>query len=1316
MSLVVISRTFKDDQNRELSFPYFNGYDRVTAKYTINVDFSVNFSVLNSVIKSGTTLTLTNGTWEQFGFVVGATISGTYGSNAFAGTEVIAYIDGALMNLTGLTTSNDGTYDVGSITTNSTADAIDFLFNLVPNNQSGSAPSLIDGEVNRFTVFLNGLSVSSELDFTRLNNFSGGSYMEAKVKRIADVGTKKAYEITVIFNPWTVKLPDLYTANNCPKPWVEIDVFPQFNNAGVKLTTTNTPNDANVGLANESGNGGIPAYTLHSCAFTDLDDNPLDAIDYAQVTKFNIRINGAFTSDSKFNFFLFNDVQTPSLYKNLPTDFNQNSIVLTRNTSIPVGTLAGTLNSATRPDGVLMSLSNVVITNHTTYATITGRLTPNSEFTTLMQGRGDFDRNYKLWIRCEDSTLSNNLINPVWVRCSEANFSKEFVPLGEYEAIVSIGAKQHDGQDVYKIIREDDVRFIIDLRLPKENDFEAISIGTVVRNTTTGAQFDLEKFSTLLSSYPELPNGTRPINYVNQRLFNLSSENLNNVVLMQRNATLDNTDNYGVKIDYSTLINWKEWLTQNNATLDFFGVNTQNWIDYITGDWEVQVKLEITTPLGSYQNYEALPLLNYDSWDGVTTIEWFTLSGEPITQPFRNEVTKLKVTHTPTVPIDAVTGDEWGQITVEPFEAEKRFSISTVWTTDTPNCPLVPLPSFTKLKKTVTTDSMVLECLFDPTKINTTNGISVSSRCDLGLDSNSEDEEKDKENNTQNRHKEDFQLSTLPPIKPIDERENDCCCKYIVMAENRLGDDLSYKNDISSRWAFGEEVVFELYKNGELTDFIPSTQSFPNDENAKYCTIAWKDVFQTEGLGAGCYTLKAISTVAGLEFTEILGEFELREFDWEIADRTVRLRSIFNDANQRLGINFTNANVVDDIRVIGDIEDFQPNTIIDNLKYSDYSMNKVKRENATRWTLNIEPDQFCTIDRLINLHLVGENTILLSDYNAKAYDKTMLDRAMILSQEGGGAQMESFRGSAKKGFQADFEKKVQDNFTAYGFIGQSGEVNPSVPLIPNVVGGTCEDVNLTLNGNTFLSVPSGDTQDIELLDQNGDVIVPDDVTGNVITVDIPTGGTNSAPLMKTGQTTSYRTGDDGDIQAGRDVNFFNVDFVNFFGNSKRFTGITGGYNDETIAGESVVNCRDVNGNVVTIGQAFPEDIILDWSTYNSTTGDVLGYAGVNISTRGTRTWEDNIDYCLAFTTTSFPSGWRASNINEGQNIQNIGVNWSMQWIPVALTSFEIWVSNSLVITGGSQSYVVGLYGVIQNKFNSSLNYSLPVRTFNISEL
>jgi hypothetical protein len=339
--------------------------------------------------------------------------------------------------------------------------------------------------------------------------------------------------------------------------------------------------------------------------------------------------------------------------------------------------------------------------------------------------------------------------------------------------------------------------------------------------------------------------------------------------------------------------------------------------------------------------------------------------------------------------------------------------------------------------------------------------------------------------------------------------------------------------------------------------------------------------------------------------------------------------------------------------------------------------------------------------------LVGENTILLSDYNATAYDKTLLDRAMILSQEGGGAQMESFRGSAKKGFQADFEEKVQDNFTAYGFIGQSGESQPNIPLIPNIVGGTCEDAILTLNGNTFISVPSGNTQDIELLDQNGDPITPDDVTGNVITVGIPTGGTNSAPLMKTGQTTSYRTGDDGDIQAGRDVDWYTLDFVNFFGHSWRFTGITGGYQDTS----NVI--RDKFGVITSSALAFPSDIVLDWSTYNSQTGEVLGYRRVSI---GNFNRNNGIDACLVYSVGAFTSGWRMINKKELENIIRENQSQLLSNPPFNLSSTTLWTSTDRLAGFAYRFASANTTPYFVTSDLTLVTTTFPTRTFNISEL
>jgi hypothetical protein len=116
-----------------------------------------------------------------------------------------------------------------------------------------------------------------------------------------------------------------------------------------------------------------------------------------------------------------------------------------------------------------------------------------------------------------------------------------------------------------------------------------------------------------------------------------------------------------------------------------------------------------------------------------------------------------------------------------------------------------------------------------------------------------------------------------------------------------------------------------------------------------------------------------------------------------------------------------------------------------------------------------------------------------------------------------------------------------------------------------------------------------------------------------------------ATLMKTGQTTSYRTGDDGDIEAGRATSFSVLSANNPFGNTNRFT--------DTLGGTSYAN-----------------NIVLDWSTYNGTT--VLGWHRLAMPTVGTYTWTQAIDAALAFTSGSFTTGWKLANIAEYFSLYN----------------------------------------------------------------
>jgi hypothetical protein len=125
----------------------------------------------------------------------------------------------------------------------------------------------------------------------------------------------------------------------------------------------------------------------------------------------------------------------------------------------------------------------------------------------------------------------------------------------------------------------------------------------------------------------------------------------------------------------------------------------------------------------------------------------------------------------------------------------------------------------------------------------------------------------------------------------------------------------------------------------------------------------------------------------------------------------------------------------------------------------------------------------------------------------------------------------------------------------------------------------------------------------------------------------PTPAPVGATLMKTGQTTSYRTGDDGDLEAGRATSFTVLASNNPFGNTNRFTDELG-------------------------GQTYTNNIVIDWSIYNGAT--VLGWdRRVNGGGADTgRDWNQCIDQALAHSVGTFTTGWRLGNDHEFFSIVN----------------------------------------------------------------
>ena len=152
---------------------------------------------------------------------------------------------------------------------------------------------------------------------------------------------------------------------------------------------------------------------------------------------------------------------------------------------------------------------------------------------------------------------------------------------------------------------------------------------------------------------------------------------------------------------------------------------------------------------------------------------------------------------------------------------------------------------------------------------------------------------------------------------------------------------------------------------------------------------------------------------------------------------------------------------------------------------------------------------------------------------------------------------------------------------------------------------------------------------------------------SVITIK-SSGASVGKTLMKTGQTTSFSTADDGATQRGRLTDFTTLASNNPFGNTNRFTNKTG-------------------------GQTYTAGVALDWSTYDGST--VLAYYFSDLNSR------NFANSCTAFTGSTIDglTGWYLWNIQEALNVMNFSLlgNYMLNYAPFSTTRRYFLVSTSI---------------------------------------
>ena len=256
------------------------------------------------------------------------------------------------------------------------------------------------------------------------------------------------------------------------------------------------------------------------------------------------------------------------------------------------------------------------------------------------------------------------------------------------------------------------------------------------------------------------------------------------------------------------------------------------------------------------------------------------------------------------------------------------------------------------------------------------------------------------------------------------------------------------------------------------------------------------------------------------------------------------------------------------------------------------------------------------------------------------------------------------------------ETVVSGGTTNYN-VGDSAVSNSDASYSVNVKateGLSIPDSTLNFNGASQGSIVSVKTVDVDLEDGAGNPVTPDAVSlvGNTLTIDVTTGGgaTETSRIIKSGLTTSYRTGDDGDLQRGRATDFLTLASNNPFGNLDRFTDTLG-------------------------GSTYANSIVLDWSTYDGT--EVLAYYIGDSATA--RNWNTAIDWAVALTTDS-KTDWQLANIRELLNICNYASASILNYSPFNKT-VALWSSSAVSAT---QSIYLVPQSTIMNRSNMTNSY------------
>ena len=728
MPIEILDKQFDDPFGSPLTFYRANSGDSIRARIHVKSTISVQSSSSNYLTYDPISyvVTWTGGDFEVEGFRAGDNVTAikynSSGGIISTTNVVVVSVTGNSMTINVWISWIDATNGeiIKFSVTNRNREGLMLDVNHVLNGQMGSEFSLIDGEVTRFTFDLTGLTGANSVMGVPVGNQSGQMVAFAQIndRTIAVYGSNtianKRLDIVVEFINTGMFNQSWFNFSGCLKYYLKMR-WQSFLGEPFDNLIAVFNDDADTGYFDEPFNTGVVNATL----VQGIDEIAFDTATTATFivdcpTGGNWGIGGTYRP------------QDETYFKNRP--FPQQNLSMTIGTQNTPTTFPDTYTSEFNDSGANYDLAVLGVVQTGSQYAVEIKFSPNNAFSTFMSGRDDGDRLFQIWARFGDVNLlvyNDQLTSSPPIGGPLDLIAKDYL---DHAHNTNTSTNVVTG---YEANIEDDLAFVGMFRIPLGFQCQSLVAKIEAYNSTTGDSFTLQSNTFDIASVPMV--GGKHILNLSQPVFSqFPTTSSKRVCELMLESSIDITGFYGARIYMPFLYRWETWISQPNANADFYPFDqTKNWLPYgTTGDWKLRMAIDFVMDGLLYYFTDDIIIKNYDSDPTIDqTIQLFTALGQPVNVVTEGLPMFIVATHTLNDGTIWDLPNVWGMITIEPTESSPRWMCSTIVPFDNnPLNPLTPILGLTCSITLISPDQIELRCAFDPTKIDLSNGVKITSK------------------------------------------------------------------------------------------------------------------------------------------------------------------------------------------------------------------------------------------------------------------------------------------------------------------------------------------------------------------------------------------------------------------------------------------------------------------------------------------------------------------------------------------------------------------------------------------------------------